>query len=310
MTLRPTEASAQTGNRSRLAVALIPLAALILSGCLTSEPEGPPASQVRGLVKDVIPPGDLDRSDELLADGRVYEAQQEYARVLQDDPSNPRAIYGFAETLLQTGQLDAARKHFASIVGDPEYGARALQGEGLILLVQGELGEARARLELAVQRDPGLWRAWNGLGRAKDAGRDWVGSSEAYTHAMELVPRSPVPVNNLGMSKLLQEQYVEAENTFRLAIDLDPKFVAAQNNLKLAIAWQGRYVEALMGVSPENLPEVMNNVGYVAMLRGDYDVAGTYFNRALDLSPAYHAQAAENLRYLESLRNSPVASAQ
>lgn len=47
---------------------------------------------------------------------------------------------------------------------------------------------------------------------------------------------------------------------------------------------------------------VLNNIGYVAILRGDYDVADAYLNQAIAASPSYFTQAQRNLQYLESIR--------
>ncbi len=72
---------------------------------------------------------------------------------------------------------------------------------------------------------------------------------------------------------------------------------------------KGDYLTALAGVSRENMADVLNNVGYAAMLRGDYDVAEAYLTRAVEARASFHSQAADNLRMLKDLRQARKAVA-
>jgi len=105
----------------------------------------------------------------------------------------------------------------------------------------------------------------------------------------------------LGMSYLMQHRFDEAIAQFEQAITLDPNLKVATRNMRMAYALQGKYVEALAGVPDKDMPDELNNVGYAAMLRGEYDVARAYLSRAIEMSPAYHRQASANLEQLEGL---------
>jgi Flp pilus assembly protein TadD len=105
------------------------------------------------------------------------------------------------------------------------------------------------------------------------------------------------------MSFMLQGRYAEAEAAFERALAIDPGLLPAKSNLRLSLAWQGRYNEALEGLAPETAGEALNNVGYVAMLRGDYEAAERYLSQAMEVSATYNEAAARNLELLKSTRD-------
>ena len=277
--------------------------AMGLAGCETLAPDTQSKASGEGIVNEGIPVPPIEEGDALFNLGRYLEAAQIYNRIIQVEPENAAARFGLAESLFQLGEADGALSAYRGLEGNSTYNARVNQGEGMIFLGRGDVAPARQRLEAAVAEDPLLWRSWNALGRVYDLTGDYGRAEEAYYRAMEIQPRSALPVNNLGMSRLGQQRYEEAEDLFAQAIQIDPTFGPARSNLRNAVAWQGRYREALFNVPDKNRPDVLNNVGYIAMLRGDLDVAETLFLRAIEESPSYNVQAADNLRYLQSLKD-------
>jgi Flp pilus assembly protein TadD len=71
------------------------------------------------------------------------------------------------------------------------------------------------------------------------------------------------------------------------------------------LAASGRYTDAIAGIDKAHLPVVLNNIGYVAMSRGDFESADIFFNRAIDESPVYYDTAEENLERLHTLVGKP-----
>jgi Flp pilus assembly protein TadD len=160
---------------------------------------------------------------------------------------------------------------------------------------------AQQDLQAAVALDDSLWRAWNALGSGYDRRRQWDEARAAYDKALRIRPEAPVVLNNLGVSLMLQERYAEAEAVFRRAISLQDAGSAASVNLVLSLAWQGLYEEALSNAGMEARSVTLNNVGYVAMMRGDYAQASTYLSQAIQLSPRYYATPEQNLARLQLL---------
>lgn len=222
--------------------------------------------------------------------------------------STPRARYALAEAYLGTGNTGNAYMLYQTLLDDGTYRARALQGVGLSELGLGREDAAGAALEEAVAADPTLWRAWNALGRYYDNQSDWPAAEAAYLQAMSLQPDDPAILNNLGISYSRQDRFAEAEGMYRQALAIDPSSKATENNLRLAIAWQGRYAEALNGVPADEAPDALNNVGYIAMMNGDYATAERLFVRALEVSPTYQPEAQSNLDRLRALQSAPGVS--
>jgi tetratricopeptide (TPR) repeat protein len=101
----------------------------------------------------------------------------------------------------------------------------------------------------------------------------------------------------------MAHRYSEAEKELREGLLYDADNARLRNNLLIALAWQGRYDDAA-SVGRISLEEwiAYNNVGYIAQLKGDYDVAIRLYNAALSSSPRYYPTAAANLNAVMALK--------
>ena len=224
------------------------------------------------------------------------------ARILQKNPNSPAARLRLGELYLKKGQKAAAAQVFKSLTSTKGLSARAHQGWGIAMLKRGKLTLAHEVLKRAIEENPKLWRTWNALGLYYDSQKRWDNAQKAYGKALELNPGSAMLHNNQGYSLLIQRTFVGAAKNFTRALKLDPKFAMARTNLRLALSWLGKYDEAVLGVSSRELPAALNDVGYIAMLRGDYAIAEALLARALETSPRFNEKAWRNLKYIESVR--------
>lgn len=243
----------------------------------------------------------LDQADKTLETGRLHEAYAVYQHVLSHEPNNARAWIGMSEAHLAGGNLDVALAGFERVDPETPYIAAVHQGRGLVLLRLGRTAEARELLALAVQQDAGLWRAWNALGSIHDMAGDWDAAEDSYRRALALKPESAAVRNNLAMSQFMRGQLEEAVASFREAMRLDPELKPIRANLRLALAAQGRYLEALTGVYGAEIPMTLNNIGVIAMQKGEYSLAESYFIQAIRTSPSHYDRADRNLSFLRKL---------
>jgi Flp pilus assembly protein TadD len=269
-----------------------------LAGCGTTQPPAetavrPTAAQSQEAILTAVE-ADIDAR-------RFQLAQQRLAGLNAETVATARARYAVAEVLLGLDRPKDALKEFEAVQTDEAFHARAWQGMGQALLAMGNTTAAISQLNSALEADPSLWRSWAALGRAYDIEKRWSEAAAAYDKGLAVCPNPALIVNNIGMSLLLQKQYAQAAAEFEKAMVQDPTLEAAKSNLRIALAWQGLYDQALAGLQQPERPDALNNVGYVAMLRGDYKEAQQYFSQALESSPTYHNSAAMNLEALRTL---------
>ncbi|MGE5548087.1 MAG: tetratricopeptide repeat protein [Solirubrobacterales bacterium] len=282
----------------KIILPLVTLSVLSLGACAGNpNTERPATSRTKVEVEAMVEAG-----HSALADGHPEEASQYFSRALTEAPDNGRAKLGLAELKLLRGEYPRAAQMFKDLESDEVVAAAAKQGRGIALLMGGKSDAAQAELEAAVAEDAKLWRAWNALGHIHDRAKRWDEATACYTAAIEALPGSAYPHNNLGYSYLLQGKYPEAARELSEALRLKPDFEVARNNLRLALAWQGRYVEALAGVPREKMPAALNNVGYAALVRGDLSAAEAYLTRAVEVSPSFFEPAAKNLLQLDAAK--------
>lgn len=273
----------------------LPVLLLLLAGGCAQRPATPVTATPR-------PMESASAAIQALEDGLYDDAGRRFAQILATNPTHAEARLGLAEVHLAQGRTNEALALFATLVDNPLLAPLAHQGRGLALLALGRRPQATQALRQATEGSAILWRAWNGLGQIADADLRWGDADVAYAKALEVVPRSAAVLNNKGYSLLLRGRPQEAERSLREALAAEPSQRMAAANLRLAQAWQGRYADALAGVRSEDLALVLNDVGYVALSRGDLDAAETYLRRSLATSPRYLPQADSNLIAVRAAR--------
>ena len=236
-----------------------------------------------------------------LDESRLSDAGRLLDRAVLAGEKDPRL------TLL-AGELDLAREHFQDALAELKQAeansdtrAKALEGEGIALSMLGRSDDALAVLQKAVTDDPTAWRAWNALAGEYDLRRDWNNAEAAYDHANANSDGAAIVLNNRGYSRLLQGRFAAAREDFVAALQKKPDLAAARTNLRLAMAMQGEYDRATAGSAQDDQATLLNNAGFAAMMRGDYAMAETLFNKAIEAKGTYYARASQNLAMAKAL---------
>ena len=215
-----------------------------------------------------------------------------------------------ADALLAAGKVqDAARlmKRADKHLGTVESAIQANMLHGRIAMAEGRHRAARRHFNDAVRRDPRFLPGWLGIGQAADQQENYGEAAEAYARARALQPDHPNVLNDLAMSALRQNRPTEAIPLLQQALRAKPDHVVAAGNLRIARAMTGDYDGALLGVGSSERPDVLNNIGYIALGRGDIDVAERMLTEAMRVSPVYHTKAAANLTELRRLTGAGAA---
>jgi len=238
-------------------------------------------------------------------DQRYVDAGRMISEAMLKSGEDPRLLLLAGEVSLYRGQYDSALKSFRQVDADAGLKARALEGEGMALALLSHSDDAVKALREAVALDPSAWRAWNALGTEYDRRHDWQDADAAYEHALSASAGNPLVLNNRGFSRLTQNRLDEATADFVAALEKRPDFGPARNNLRLAIAMKGDYQRAVSGAGAADRAAILNNAGFVAMLRGDYSEARDLLGQAMKAKGQYYALAAANLETANGLAASP-----
>ncbi len=249
----------------------------------TSFPAGSPAeAKARGDA--AAKAGDWDR------------ALFEYIRGLEmaEEPS-PAVLYriGAIHDRRGNAELAEAAYRWALRVEPKEHSARIALG--ILRLRQRAYGEARQALETAVDEGARSWRAQNALGVLADLDSRFAAAKKHYENALEINAGSAVILNNLGYSRYLAGDWSGAREALERALAADAEHKLAWRNLGLVHVREGRYEEALAAFRhTQPSAEAYNDMGYVAMLDGDAEMAARLFDEAMRVSPTFYETASEN----------------
>lgn len=267
---------------------------LVLTGCAGLSQQAGPATTGEAVAS----PSErlLGQARESHRKGQLNEALSFYERVLDGQPDHVEANVGAGEVLLDMRQPGPALERFERVLKRSPDSVAALEGRGYALLGLRRLNEAGVALKRVVGLNPARWRAWSGLGILADLRRDGASAQGYYQKALLVLPDHPLLLNNRAFSLMMLGHYAEAEELLRKALEHDPDDMRILNNLAWCLAAQKRYDDALKMLSRHFQPAMAsNNIGYIAMLQGDYPAAVRYFKQALELSPVFYERAANNL---------------
>ncbi|MGH8508940.1 MAG: tetratricopeptide repeat protein [Gammaproteobacteria bacterium] len=282
------------------AKALLVIIALASGGCATLLPKTASESGAEGDTKKAELA--MLRGNQALQRGNVDQGLLEYVRALRWDPEKFEAHYMIGNIHSYKGNAALAEKAYRRALDLSEGHAGAAEGLGLALLRQKKYDEADASLKKAVAADAKRWRAHNGLGVISDMRRDYADAETHYLAALDAQPGLPMLLTNLGYSKYAAGDWSTAQFYFERALAQDPNHQKAWSNLGLLFVRRGDFgkaMDAFTKIMPE--AQASNNVGYLCMMDGKYQLAEQYFVEAIRQSPSYNEAAYRNLDKVRAL---------
>ncbi|HQW35087.1 MAG TPA: tetratricopeptide repeat protein [Thermoflexales bacterium] len=172
-------------------------------------------------------------------------ALQAYEFVVDLDPKNQSAWYGFGVQNKQVGFYDKAIKAYEKAIAlDPKL-AYPHNGLGNVYSDQGDYPAAINAYEKAIALDPKFADPHYRLGSVYSDQGDYPAAINAYEKAIALDPKDAYPHHGLGIVYRLQGDYPAAINAYEKAIDLDPKYATPHNGLGLTYLGQGKPERAI-----------------------------------------------------------------
>lgn len=156
----------------------------------------------------------IAETDQLLARGRLRDAERILERYLKTNPNDVDALNRLGLAKAQLGQWAAAAGAWERVVNLVPTDTNASTNLGMVLRLQGRLEEALAPLTRAATQAP-----------------------------------SALTINNLGLVKLDLQQFAEAKAHFLTALSLESHYPEALNNLGTVLIKLGQFEEAIPPLS-------------------------------------------------------------
>ena len=234
---------------------------------------------------------------------RHGEAEALYRHALENNPSDPAALYLYALLLIERREFDKAREKLCSVIALRPDAAEAHLALARLLTLRGEDEAALAPYRQAMALRPDDVEPALGLARALSA----VGEHRAAlaqcraTHARW--PHLAAAHEALASIRLAAGQTDDAAASFRTAVTLEPKLAIGWIGLARSLLCLGRPTDAMAAIgtlleidslAPEMRAEAWFLRGTAYKLRLEYPAAIAGFERAILANPL-HAAAHLNL---------------
>jgi len=245
----------------------------------------------------------IKRGDNAYSKRQYDIALYEYVNALELNGGDTETLNKVGDIHLTLGDFNSAEEAYKASLQLDGTNQHALQGLGLIQLKLREYDQAKINLSKALELSPDLWSAYNGLGMIADIDGNYPAAIANYQRALAINPRSAQVLNNLGYSEYLSGNWRAALMHYYQAVNSSPDYKRAWYNIGLLYTRQKEYENAFDAFrNVLGTPQAYNDIGYLSMLDGNYDVAEKYFQKAVESSPSYYLKAHENIDKLESLR--------
>ena len=294
-----------------LATQLLLLASMVLSGCSTTST----VSDIDVVDYDEFYDGEaelvyenkelpetaeelIELGDKQQAQGKEDEALYQYVKAADQDNESYEALYKIGDIHAKRGNETLAMKAYEMAHKVNPDNGEANQGLALIYLNKREYSKASEHLTKAEASGTKInWKIYNSLGVISDLEKDYKPAISYYEKALSIQPEMPLILNNMGYSHYMSGDWDSAESYYRKAVLKDEYFERGWRNLGLLYVRKAQYEDAVsVFTQVESLHEAYNDIGYICMLNGEYEISEAFFTRAIKLSPRYYATANNNLQ--------------
>ena len=179
--------------------------------------------------------------------------------------------------------------------GDQPPSAKTLHSLARLLSGQGKDAEARFVLARTIREHDHFMPAYNELAELQMKDGHLEDAVKVLSLGLQMAPKDPVLLNNLGLCRLLEGKNDEALERFTAAAAGAPDDARYRANMAAALGMAGRYEEAI-AVYEQVLPpdQAHYNLGVICETRGDTERSKIEFQRAEDLRLRAQQEALRN----------------
>lgn len=222
--------------------------------------------------------------------GRLQEAQDHYALVIQLNPKHADALHLLGVIAFQKrSYVQAAKLMHEAITCNPQFAA-AHSNLGLVYAELKDYHAAVTSFQTALACAPEYAEAHANLSMAQTQLLDFEGALQSADQALSLNPQYTQAHFNRGVALQNLERFEEAAGSFRESCRLNPRFALGFLNLGECLSKLGRFEEAMeslrtaLGLDP-GLSFAHVQCGLVYKAQRHWDQALAAFDQSLLLNP-------------------------
>ena len=177
--------------------------------------------------------------------GENSEAQREFQRAIELDPSNAPAHFELGSCYFRLGQNDDAIHQFKAALAIAPWYTRADEALADLYIHSKNYPKARDHLNHLLSVDPGSYTAHFNLGVFAAMAQNWSEAQQQMLSALHADPDSAEAHNTLGQIYLQRGELQSAKHEFEEAIHLQTNLASAHYNLSLVYQKEGKSEEAV-----------------------------------------------------------------
>jgi tetratricopeptide (TPR) repeat protein len=226
------------------------------------------------------------------AAGKPERAESQLKKALELEPENRGALAVITEMYLKQKRYDDALNiceiQESWVRNNPQVLAFVKYLEGRICLAKDDRAKALQHFEEAIETDPNLLAAYEGMARIHLLDKRLAEARDRY---QEIVSKNPGYVAGymaLGTINDRMGEHEKAAVNYRKALKIDKNFAPAANNLAWNLIGGGGNIDEALGfaqTAKQRMPKsaaVMDTLGWI------YSMKGSYLNAIAELHDAVH----------------------
>lgn len=216
--------------------------------------------------------------------------------------NNKEILYKLSQAYSLAGRKNAEKNVLQKIRELPNVPSSEkldiLEKIALINLEQGKFSTAESQIMQIIAEDASKTKALNALGISFALSGNLKESLEYFSILESLEPENPNILNNQALALAFLDKFTDAEKALKKAIQIagpeHKNIVRFELNLALIFGMQGKLDEAKkLAQNHLNKEQLLNNMGYYAILSKKKKLAKSYLEKAL-IETKNHYQKAWN----------------
>ncbi len=177
--------------------------------------------------------------------GNLIRAEEEYRKILEEEPFNAEATHLLGLLALQMGKLDVAEHFFNTAIEldatQPEY----IVNLGVVFYLRGDLMKAKDFFKQAIDMDPSYMEAYANLGKVLAEENDLAKAREYLVKSVNMGDTDPSTLITLAEVNFRLKMYNRAEQLCKQIFDLGIDESQVYDILIESLLKQNRVQEAI-----------------------------------------------------------------